>query len=117
MAYMTVTFTDATKGPYSLAKLFAGGTIAGVTLTPATPATPPRIANQLTIQGDPANSTSLGYVGTDATMLPTAGGGVGYSLSATGVPLVLTDVALTGVFLGASANGTKINVIAQGGFQ
>jgi len=26
MAYMTVTFTDATKGPYSLATLFAGGT-------------------------------------------------------------------------------------------
>jgi hypothetical protein len=35
MAYMTVTFTDATKGPYSLAQLFAGGTIAGVTLAPA----------------------------------------------------------------------------------
>jgi hypothetical protein len=25
MAHMTVTFTDATKGPYSLATLFAGG--------------------------------------------------------------------------------------------
>ena len=117
MADLTVTFTDATKGPYSLATLFAGGTITGVTLTPAAPAKPPRIASQLTIQGDPGNSANLGYVGTDATMLPTSGGGVGYSLSSTGVPLVLTDVALTGVFLGASANGTKINVIAQGGFQ
>jgi len=38
-------------------------------------------------------------------------------LTATGAPLVLTDVELTGVFLGASANGTKINVITQGGFQ
>jgi hypothetical protein len=117
MAYLTVNFTDATKGPFSLATLFAGGTITGVTLTPAAPAKPPRIASQVIIQGDPANSTNLGYVGTDATMLPTAGGGVGYSLSASGVPLVLTDVALTGVFLGASANGTKINVITQGGFQ
>ena len=117
MAYMTVTFTDATKGPYSLATLFAGGTIAGVTLTPATPAKPPRIANQCTIQGDPGNSAGLGYVGTDASMLPTAGGGVGYSLTATGVPLVLTKEPLTGVFLSASANGVKINVIAQGGFQ
>ena len=35
----------------------------------------PRIASQLTIQGDPANSTNLGYVGTDATMMPTTGGG------------------------------------------
>ena len=70
MAYLTVTFTDATKGPYSLATLFAGGTITGVTLTPAAPAKPPRIASQLTIQGDPANSTNLGYVGTDVLFAP-----------------------------------------------
>ena len=117
MAYLTVTFTDSTKGPYSLAKLFGGGTITGVTLTPAAPATPPRIPAQTVIQGDPGNSSNLGYVGTDATMLPTSGGGIGYSLTATGIPLVLTDTPLAGVFLGASANGVKINVITQGGFQ
>lgn len=35
MAYLTVESTDATKGPYSLAKLFAAALRAGVTLTPA----------------------------------------------------------------------------------
>jgi hypothetical protein len=29
----------------------------------------------------------------------------------------LEDVALTGVYVSASANGVKMNIIAQGGFQ
>lgn len=116
MSYLTADITTASDGPFDVAKLFAGGTITGVTLTPAAPATPPRIARQCIIQADPGNTTNLVYVGTDASLLPTAGGGIGNSLAA-GDSLTLEDVALTGVYVSASANGVKMNIIAQGGFQ
>lgn len=116
MAYLTAAITTHTDGPFQLATLFEGGTIAGVTLTPAAPEKPPRIAKQCIIQADPGNTTNLIYVGTDATMLPTSGGGIGNSLAA-GDTLILEDVPLTGVYLAASADSAKVNVIAQGGFQ
>jgi hypothetical protein len=118
MSYLTVDITTASDGPFQLSALFAigGGTIAGATVTPSSPATPPRIVKELIIQADPGNSTNFAYVGTDATLLPTSGGGIGNSLAA-GDPLILHDVALAGVYLSASANGVKINVIANGGFQ
>jgi hypothetical protein len=116
MAYLTATITVATAAPFQLSSLFALGSATGVTVTPTAPAKPPRIAKQLIIQADPGNSTNFAYVGTDASMLPTAGGGVGNSLAA-GQPLILLDIALTGVYLAASAAGVKINVIARGGFQ
>jgi hypothetical protein len=120
MSYMTVDITTAADGPFQLSALFApGATITGVTITPSSaslPETPPRIVKQLVLQGDPGNTTKLGYVGTDASLLPAAGGGIGNALRA-GDVLVLEDVALAGVWLSASADGTKINVIANGGFQ
>jgi hypothetical protein len=126
MSYMTVDITTAADGPFQLSALFApGATITGVTITPSAaavdpspglPAPPPRIAKRLVLQGDPGNITKLAYVGTDASLLPTSGGGIGNSLRA-GDVLVLEDVALTGIWLSASADATKINVIAQGGFQ
>lgn len=115
MAYLTVDITNASDGPFSLATLFAGGTIAGVTLTPAVPPKPPRIVAQLLLQADPANAGDV-LVGTDASMLPTAGGGTGQDLQA-GSGLQLNNVALTGVFISATAAPAKVNIIANGGFQ
>ena|SRR5580658_8626689 len=119
MAYMTVTFTDTTKGPFNLLTLWkaaiAGSLPAGVTVTPATPATPPRIAAQLPIQND-ENSAGTLYVSTDASALPTAGGGVGQKLDPGGATEFLNQ-PLTGVYLSASANSTIANILAEGGFQ
>jgi hypothetical protein len=117
MAYLTVNITIAADGPFNAATLFGGGTITGATLTPATPAKPPRIANQLIIAAAPGNGANLIYIGTDASLLPTSGGGTGIVLSATSQPLVLTDIDLAGVYISASANTTSFSMIAQGGFQ
>lgn len=126
MSYMTVEITTTTDGPFQLSALFVpGASIAGVTITPSAapsgaspglPAPPPRITKQLVIQADPGNTTNFAYVGTDASLLPAAGGGIGHSLAA-GDALILEDVALTGVFLSANADTVKINIIASGGFQ
>lgn len=129
MSYMTVTITDATKGPFSLASLFgiAGATIAGVTVTPSAAANPPAPAQpapahgtprQTIIQADPGNGDGdFGYVSTDASALPTASGGVGAKLAAGAFYPTLENAPLRGIYLSASANGVAFNVIAQGGVQ
>ena len=116
MAHLTAQITVQADGPYQVSALFAGGTITGVTLTPAAPAKPPRIASQLVISPAPGNSAALIYVGTDANLLPASGGGTGIVLSATSPPLVLTDVDLAGVWVSCSAAAT-LSILAQGGFQ
>lgn len=68
MPSLTVTITDATKGPFSLAKLFAGGTIQGATLKPTTPGKVPQKPQYISIQADPANTTNFIMVG-DSTIL------------------------------------------------
>lgn len=127
MSYMTVLFTDNTLGPFRLSDLFAaaaaGNTIPGVTLTPssagppALPRTPPRIAKQLIMQADAGNSDIPINIGTDASMLPTAGGGIGASLIA-GQFLTLEDAPLDGVYISCTQDTeAALNIIVQGGFQ
>jgi hypothetical protein len=115
MAYLTAEITDDSKGPFSLAELFEGGSITGVTLAPTAPAKPASTPRQVFVQADPGNSTNHIYVGTDASMLPTSGGGA-YSLAA-GDSIVFENASLEGIFVSASASNIKVNVIAQGGFQ
>lgn len=127
MSYLSADITTAADGPFQLSALFkiAGGTIAGVTVTPSAAAsgsTPPlpapaaRIPQQTVVQADPGNGSNLIYVGTDGSLLPTAGGGTGIVLAA-GVSYTFVDTPLTGIWVSASANGTKLNAIASGGFQ
>ena len=114
MASVTVTITDITKGPFCVATLFKGGTIAGITLVPAAPATPPRIANELTVQADPSNGSAQVYWG-DKNLTPTS--------NATGIVLNPWDshtkhnIPLAGEYVNASANGAKLDMSADGGFQ
>lgn len=127
MSYLTVDITTASDGPFQLSALVApGASITGATITPSAaatssspglPAPAPRIAKQILIQADPGNSSNLVYVGTDSSLLPTSGGGIGASLAAGDFLPALENVPLTGVWLSASANSTKINIIIQGGFQ
>lgn len=126
MSYLTVDITTAADGPFQLSALLVpGASIAGVTVTPSAaaagsspglPAPAPRIVEELLVQGDSGNTTKLACVGTDASLLPASGGGVGNSLAA-GQTITLHKVPTTGVWLSASADATKINLILNGGFQ
>lgn len=117
---VTFTITDSTKGPFNLAAVIATaialGSTTGLTVAPTAPAKPPRIANEIKVQPDPAN-TGIAYLGTDANLLPTAGGSTGIQLAATSATQTLTNISLAGVYFAGSANGTKISFLIQGGFQ
>jgi len=115
MAYLTASFADAAPGPYSIAQLFSGETLAGVTILPAAPATPPRIAKRLILQNQ--SDTAILLVGTDSSMEPSAGGGVGLYAEPNASPVTFEDVPLDGIFISFSEANGVVGVIAQGGFQ
>ena len=112
MASVTVTITDTTKGPFCVATLFKGGTIAGITLVPAAPATPPRIANELTVQADPSNGSAQVYWG-DKNLTP-ASAETGIVLPAYGAASK-KNIPLVGEFVNASGNGAALTIAADGG--
>lgn len=116
MPSITVTFTDVTKGPYSLAQLFSGVSLTGVTVAPTDPPKAPRIADFVSVQGDPGNTTNLIYTGDQN--LPPTGAAIGMSLAAGAVDVrQMCSTPLAGVYVQASANSAKANITALGGFQ
>lgn len=121
MTTIQVTITTPASGPFNVLKLLEGDTYAGaVTIVPTpaagppvVPATPPRIANQLVMQGDAGNSTNTIYWGDENLA---ANGAGGHELAAGVYAPALTDVPLSGVFVSGSSGSPKVVITAQGGF-
>ena len=117
MANITVTFTAIASGPFNLAKLFAGGTQTGVTITPTTPTKPPSKPNLLTVQADPGNGTAFIVVGD--SQITSAGAPAGKRLAAGVIDAMQgpSTMPLVQRWITASANGAIANIEAYGGEQ
>lgn len=108
MANITVTITDITKGPFSVASLFAGA-VTGTTKTPASPNPVPKLVSCCTIQNDPANASANVYYGDKNTK--NDGTCQAGSLPPGGSKQYPTMyVPLSGIYIQASSNGTLVNV-------
>lgn len=116
MATIQATITAIGSGPWSVAQLFANSGLVGVTVTPATPSKPPRIARFLSIQNDPTTTSTTNVLTGDSKL--TSGPSTGRSLAPGNADIrenIMT--ALTGVFVNATVNGAIVNITADGGFQ